>query len=143
MGRRVITYVAHRVRHRGAGGLHTNARAARGCGRAHCAWGVARRREGRSRHARHHRARVGGPVRVVGGGLEGGVTLPGVGDLALVAGGEAGARENVFHKCHALHLGDVPLVQPLPSEGCRPVKRPLKFFQLGEERKKAACVLEQ
>ena len=93
--------------------------------------------------ATHNRARVGSPVQKVLVCLEGGIALPGVGDLALVAGGEAGARENVSHKCHALHLVDVPLVQPLPSEGCRPVKRLLKFCQLGEERKKAACVLEQ
>ena len=65
-------------------------------------------------------ARVGGPVRVVGGGREDGAALPGVGDLALVAGGEGrGVFEDVFHDHH---LVDVPQVHAGPVKRRRLVK---------------------
>ena len=51
---------------------------------------------------------------------EGGVVLPGVGDLALVAGGEGnGAEEEVIH---VRHLVDVPQVHAGPGERRRLVK---------------------
>ena len=52
-----------------------------------------------------HRARVGGPVGVVGGGDEDGAALPRVGDLAFVARGEGrSGGEGVGHAENLSHL---------------------------------------
>ena len=64
-------------------------------------------------------ALIGGPARVVGGGREGGVALPGVGDLAFLAGGEGVAV--VEDVGHVRHLVDVPQVHAA-GEGGRPPK---------------------
>ena len=53
-----------------------------------------------------YRARVGGPVCVVGGGDEDGAALPRIDDLALVARGEG--RRGGEGVAHIVHLGDVP-----------------------------------
>ena len=93
--------VAHRVGRYGAGGLYAGR--ARGGVRARCARGVivkgrilAGRTDGAPSGANHaltgrtrsERAGVRGPVRAVGGFGEGRACLPGLGDLAPVAGRE-------------------------------------------------------
>ena len=71
-----------------------------------------------------YRARVGGPVGVVGGGDEDGAALPRVGDLVFVARGERrGVEESTGH---AGHLDDVPRVYSGPGEFGRAVERVLQ-----------------
>ena len=75
-----------------------------------------------------HRARVGGPVGVVGGGDEDGTARPRVGDLVFVARGERrGVEESTGH---AGHLGGIPRTQSRPGEFGRAFKRAAQLDHL-------------
>ena len=68
-----------------------------------------------------YRARVVGPVGLVGGGDEDGAALPRVGDLALVAHSEGRGREE--GALQGGGGGDVPRSQARPDELGRVVER--------------------
>ena len=70
-------------------------------------------------------APVGSPIRVVGGSHEDGADwYPGVGDLALIAGGEGGgAAEGDVHIFQSGYIVDIPLVQSGTDKIARVAKR--------------------